>query len=146
MLIVCSHLCKITQFYSINCNFDIVNFQISLKKKMQKKLQYLWNSLRPVSTKFNVTKHVSEVHCCWKFKIRRLLTAAIVKIERLQYLLMMQNGFLKRIGSLLSWIFKITFLTGKALERHVLHHDVQFCGGWSYCRRDAEISQFLLLF
>jgi len=49
------------------------------------------------------------------FKIPRRRTAAILKIDKLQYLMMMQNGSLKRIGCPPSWIFKMKFLMGGAL-------------------------------
>jgi len=39
-----------------------------------------------------------------------------LKIDKLQYLMMLQNGSLKRIGRPPSWIFKMKFLMGSALE------------------------------
>ena len=52
-----------------------------------------------------------EVHDCEKFQLKnaRWRTAAILNIEKLQYLRAMQNGFLKRIGCPPSWIFEISF-------------------------------------
>jgi len=43
-----------------------------------------------------------------------------LKIEKSRYLVMTQNGSLKRIGGPPSGIFKIKFLTAHALERYVL--------------------------
>jgi len=51
------------------------------------------------------------------FEIPRWQTTTILKIEKLQYFMMMWNGSLKYIGVPPSWIFKIKFLTGRALER-----------------------------
>jgi len=66
----------------------------------------------PISTKFNTMaqnvflKHGAEN---FNFKTPRWRTAAILKIEKLQYLMMIQNGSLKRDGRPPSWLFKMNF-------------------------------------
>ena len=62
-----------------------------------------------------------------------------MKIDKLQYLMMMQNGSLKRVGRPPSWIFKMKFLMGGALETHVLHHRAKFFRDRWYCCRDIAI-------
>jgi len=46
-----------------------------------------------------------------------------LKIDKLQYPMMTQNGSLKRIGLPPSWSFKMKCLMGGALETRVLRHD-----------------------
>jgi len=46
--------------------------------------------------------------------------------QKLQYFTMMQNRAFKRIGRPSSWIVKIKFFTGDALDGHVLHHCANF--------------------
>jgi len=65
----------------------------------------------PISTKFKrVTPNVYlkwETVKTFNFKIMSWQTAAILKIEKLQYLTMIQNGSLKRTGRPPSWLLKI---------------------------------------
>jgi len=88
----------------------LVNFYISLEKPEK----YLCNSIRAISTKLNtLTQTVflnSEVHVVknFNFKFPRWRTAAVLKVEKLQYL-MMKNMSLKSIGRPPSWILKIIF-------------------------------------
>jgi len=42
--------------------------------------------------------------------------------------MMMHNGSLKRIGRPPSWIFKMKFLMGGALQTHILHHHAMEIG------------------
>jgi len=52
-----------------------------------------------------------EVHDCEKFQLKnaRWRTAAILNIEKLQYLRAMQNGFLKRIAVRRLGFLKLVF-------------------------------------
>ena len=64
------------------------------------------------------------------------------KIEKLQYFMMMLNRSLKLVGRPPSSIVKIKFLSGDALERHVLHHLAKFCGDRLYSSRDIATFRF----
>ena len=55
------------------------------------------------------------------------MAAAVLKIVKSRYLMMIQSRSFKRIGRTLSCICKIKFLTPGAFERHILHHRVKFC-------------------
>jgi len=79
------------------------------------------------------------------FNIQRWRTAAVLKIEKLQNFMMMQNRSLKLVGRPPSWIVKIKFLSGNAFERHVLHHYTKFCRDRSYCCRDITIFHIFLV-
>jgi len=81
----------------------------------------------------------------FNFKIPRWQTAAIWKIEKLQYFMMMLNRSLKLVGRPPSWIVKIKFLSGDALERHVLHHHAKFYGDRSYCCKDVAFFRVFLV-
>jgi len=79
------------------------------------------------------------------FNVPRCLTAAILKIEKLQYFMMTQNGSLKHVGRPPPWINKIKSLTGDALAKHILHHRAKFCGDTSYRYRDIAIFRVFLV-
>ena len=73
----------------------------------------------------------------FSFKIPRWRTAAFLKMDKLQYLTMMQNGSRERIGCPPSWIFKIEFLMVSAVKRNILRHHANFCADHTV----SEISQ-----
>jgi len=75
-------------------------------------------TVRPISTKLNaITKNVSLKWLAGKnfnFKILRWRTAAILKIDNLQYLMMMQNGSHKPIGHPPYWAFRMKFVNDRS--------------------------------
>jgi len=68
-----------------------------------------------------------------------MMDSRYLEIDKLQYLVMMQNWSLKHVGRPPSWIIKLTFITGSALERYILLHYTKFCGVRSYCCGDITI-------
>jgi len=71
--------------------------------------------------------------------IPRSRTAAILKMEKLQYFMMTQNQSLESVGRPPSWNVKIKFLLGNAHDRHVLHRHAKLCVDRSYCCRNIAI-------
>jgi len=97
----------------VKCD-HLVNFYIFTWKTT--KMRYLCNSListnvivQNVSLKWLAVKNFNS-------KIQRWRTAAILKINKLQCLMMMQNGSLKHIGHPPFSILKWNFLMGGILE------------------------------
>ena len=60
-------------------------------------------------------------------KKARPRTAAILNIEKIQYLTMMQNGSLEHVGCLPPWIFKIKFLTDTHRPRYICSNRPHHC-------------------
>ena len=119
---------------------NLVNFYISIKMR---KMRYLCKSSTDRHKIYVglITQNVSLVWPTVKnfnFRIAIWRTAYIWKINKLQYLMMMQNGSLKCISRPPSWIFKIKLSMGGALET-VLHHRARFCGDRSNCCKDIAI-------
>ena len=88
-------------------------------------------------SRFIETVNVSLMYLAvenFNFKNPRWRAAAVLKIGKSRYLMLMQNGSLQRIGRPPSWIFEIEIFNSRALQRHVLNH--RAC-----CRRYRKISQ-----
>ena len=95
-------------------------------------------TVRQISTKFNTMTQNMSLKCTavenLNVNIPRSRTAAILKMEKLQYFMMTQNESLESVGRLPSWNVKIKFLLGNAHDRHVLHRHAKLCVDRSYCR------------